>query len=366
MQIQNGFSQIGTSSKVVIAGSSVHLGMKLRFWQLLFYFLAFYLLWQATIEYAQVSSLFRTADFTPKKIILLGTSFIAFFLYPLSVCFWLGKLLPRSPALALTITVLCMPLIILFRYGLQEIICPMIFGFKNYFGDVSLRYYMLDNVYYCILFSGFGFAYFFIQYAKHTAKKQAELSMAIKEAELSFLKSQINPHFLFNNLHCIYTLIYQKNEHALTAVEKLSSLLRYALYEKREKVDLETEVLHLRDFIQLQRLRVAPNAAIQVELENIDGTLQVIPQLMIGFAENAFKHGDLSDTETPLIISAYTEGNTLVYEVSNKKNKNTKPVDGGIGLQNIRRRLDLLYASRYSWETADTEHQFSTTLKIEL
>ncbi|NML19532.1 histidine kinase [Pseudoflavitalea sp. G-6-1-2] len=340
--------------------------MKIRFWQLLLYFLAFDLIWQATIDYFNETSLFRSYDFSLKKTVLWLTSFASFFLYPLSVCYWFGRLLPRRTVLALTLTLACMPLIILFRYGLQEVAGPALWGYSNYIGEYTLKYYMLDNVYYAVLFSGFGFAYFFIQYARYTDKKQADLIMAVKESELSFLKSQINPHFLFNNLHCIYTLIYQKNENALSAVEKLSSLLRYALYEKREMVDLETEVLHLKDFIQLQRLRVTPDAAIQIDLENIDGTLSVSPQLMIGFAENAFKHGDLSDAETPLIITAFTEANTLTYEVSNKKSKYNKPADGGIGLQNIKRRLDLLYASRYSCTITDTEHQFTITLKIEL
>lgn len=366
MQSKKGISQIASSAKMPDEGSSVHLIMKIRFWQLFLYFLAFDLLWQATINYFNETSFFRSYDFSLKKTVLWITTLASFYLYPLSVCYWFGRLLPRRMVLALTLTLACMPLIILFRYGLQEVAGPMIWGFSNYFGDYTLKYYMLDNVYYAVLFSGFGFAYFFIQYARHTDKKQTDLIMAVKEAELSFLKSQINPHFLFNNLHCIYTLIYQKNEHALSAVEKLSSLLRYALYEKREKVDLETEVLHLKDFIQLQKLRVAPDAVILVDLENIDGTLPVSPQLLIGFAENAFKHGDLSDKSTPLSITAFTEGNTLTYEVSNKKNRFNKPPEGGIGLQNIQRRLDLLYASRYSWKISDTEHQFTTILKIDL
>ncbi|WP_158624849.1 sensor histidine kinase [Gynurincola endophyticus] len=190
--------------------------------------------------------------------------------------------------------------------------------------------------------------------------------MTIKEAELALLKSQVNPHFLFNNLNNIYALVYRKNENALTVIEMLSSLLRYALYEQRDQVTLETEIAYLKNYIELQRLRIDSSANIHIDVENIDGTLLISPHLLVSFSENAFKHGDMTDPEQPLTVTGYTEDNTFFYHVFNKKNTFNKPSEVGIGLSNVKRRLDLLYPGKYNLSIADGKDEFSIDLRIEL
>jgi two-component system LytT family sensor kinase len=340
--------------------------MRIRIARLFLFFLIFYLVWDAAGDYFRNAAFFRADSFTLKTMILTVTGFACFFLYPLSVCLILKRFVPRQTIVGFLLILFFLPFIILTRYFIQEIAGPVLWGFDNYADTYTIKMYMVDNLYFAVLFSGFGVVYFFNRYAQYAAAKQAELVMAAKDAELSFLKSQVNPHFLFNSLHNIYTLIYQKNDNALSAVEKLSSLLRYALYEQKEKVTLETEISYLRDYIQLQRLRYDASYPIQMDLDNVDGSLHISPLLLISFVENAFKHGDFSDTKMPLMITAQTMGNTLTYQVRNKKAKFNKAPEGGIGLGNVKRRLDLLYAERYTWETSSTEDQFAVILTIKL
>lgn len=341
--------------------------MRIRILHLAGCFLVFYLLWNLAIDlYLGNTHFVSKMGFQFKSLLLTLTSILSFFLYPLAICLILAKLIPKRIVESILLILFCIPVIIFFRYLLQEIICPAVFGFSLYYQPVSARFYFQDNMYFGVLYSCFGFIYFLTQYTQYSARKQAELSMTAKEAELSLLKSQINPHFLFNSFNSIYTLIYQKNEKALASVEKLSAILRYALYERREKVSIETELNCLKDFIQLQQLRIDETAAISIDLDNVDNNLQISPHLLIGFAENAFKHGDFSDPATPLKISAFTYKKTLTFEVVNKKSILRKPPAGGIGLQNVKRRLDLLYENRYKLDIEDKEQTFSVNLTIDL
>lgn len=362
LQIERSVLQI--DSKFISHGF-IFLEMRLRFWHLLFYYFIFYMFWDAAIDYFGNRPFFTEDSFSFKIIVLTVTSFFSFFLYPLSICIWFGKFLPGKVGRALLLCILCLPFIIFFRFLLQEIISQQLFGFGNYFSPVSVKYYFQDNLYFAVLFSCFGLVYFFVHYTRVSERRQASLAIAAKESELAFLKSQINPHFLFNTLNSIYTLIYKKDDNALFATEKLSSLLRYALYEEKTEVVLETEIDHLKDYIELQRLRFDDAVAINMDVENIDDTLLICPHLLISLAENAFKHGDFSDPGTPLTIKASTNDNTLVFHIKNKK-ANKPVMHGGIGLQNIKRRLALLYENKHTCQISESDQQFSVTLTIVL
>ncbi len=333
--------------------------------KLLFSFLVFYLVWDIGFDYVNDKTVFSAHSFYFKSVILKLTGFVSFFLYPCATCFILRRFVPRKIIWAFVFVILAIPFIVLFRYILQEMIVPAVWGFHNY-PVVTAKFYFFDNLYFAVLFTGFGFIYFFTGYALFAAKQQAALAMSIKEAELSFLKSQVNPHFLFNSLNNIYTLIYQQDEKALTAVEELSSILRYALYEQKDTVLLEMELSYLMSFIRLQSLRFDSAAPILVDLDNVDGKLPITPHLLISFVENAFKHGDLSDPAMPLSITAQTDNNRLIYQVSNKKAKMNKSLEGGIGLNNVQRRLELVYKGQYALDIADGQDHFSITLTLAL
>ncbi|MEE1945699.1 histidine kinase [Pedobacter sp. KR3-3] len=263
---------------------------------------------------------------------------------------------------------IAIPLMICIRYFLQEVVYFSITGKHNYSADMRapIRYF-IDNIYFTIYYSLFGIVFFFIQLSTYNQKKQHELLLQNRQSELSFLRSQINPHFLFNSLNNVYTLVYQGSDKALGSISKLSELLRYMLYEKEEWVPLLKEVQYLRNFIDLQLMRYDFKPAYQVKI-NIpaDCTLKIAPLTLIPFVENAFKHGDLRDTAMPLQIELELAGQALNFKVSNKKGNFNKDETGGIGLENVKKRLDLIYASHQTLHIADSPTQYTIVLQMKL
>ena len=167
-------------------------------------------------------------------------------------------------------------------------------------------------------------------------------------AELAFLKSQINPHFLFNSLNNIYSLAYQRSEKTPAAILKLSEIMRYMLQDSNEPtVPLEREIRYLQNYIELQKLRFKDGAFVNFSYSGVDERMQIIPLILIAFVENCFKHGIVTDEAIPLDIKLQMRASELIFEVNNKKNLQNKDVLGGIGLSNVKRRLELSYPGRY-------------------
>jgi LytS/YehU family sensor histidine kinase len=186
-------------------------------------------------------------------------------------------------------------------------------------------------------------------------------------AELAFLKSQINPHFLFNSLNNIYSLAYQKSEKTPEAILKLSEIMRYMLYESNEdKVELSNEIRYLENYIELQKLRFKDNIYIKFEINGDLLGLMITPLVLISFVENAFKHGIATDSENPISISLNLTDGKLLFHVSNIKSSMNKDITGGIGLQNVQRRLSLIYKDRYRLQIDDTNDIYNCELYLNL
>ena len=196
-------------------------------------------------------------------------------------------------------------------------------------------------------------------------KKQKEV-----EAELAWLKNQINPHFLFNTLNNISSLTQIDADKAQDTVMQLSDLLRYAMYEtNKPKVALEGEVEFMRNYIELMKLRCNEMTKVSETIEVEDGKAEVAPLLLISLIENAFKHGMNSNVPATIDISLTQKDGTLVFISDNSNNpKPTKDRSGsGIGLENTRRRLDLLYQGRYQWEqTITPENIYHVKITLQL
>ncbi|MCR4603498.1 MAG: histidine kinase [Prevotella sp.] len=173
------------------------------------------------------------------------------------------------------------------------------------------------------------------------------------EAELAWLKNQINPHFLFNTLNNISSLAAIDGEATQEAIAQLSDLLRYAIYETNKKsVPLKDEVEFMRNYISLMKLRVGGNTIVRTELEVVDARIEIAPLLFISIVENAFKHGVSSNKPSFITISLKQHENLLHFECRNSNYPKT-PSDrsgNGIGIENTLRRLELLYPGQYSWE----------------
>ena len=194
---------------------------------------------------------------------------------------------------------------------------------------------------------------------------QRDLENQRLSAELAFLKSQINPHFLFNSLNSIYSLAYQRSETTPEAILKLSEIMRYMLYECNDnRVDLEKELQYLQNFIDLQKIRFAGKAYIDYKISGkVDGQ-QIVPLLLITFIENAFKHGVANNPLTPIRLLIEVDEAHLHLYIQNKKHNNNRDASGGIGLNNVKRRLNLLYPGKYNLEIQDEENTYTVELSL--
>ncbi len=202
---------------------------------------------------------------------------------------------------------------------------------------------------------------------KNEQEKKEQETEKLK-SELSFLRSQISPHFIFNVLNSIVSLSRRKPERVEPVVVKLSDLMRYMLYESDDaKVSLERESQYLRAYIELQQLRFGDDIEIHFDMNNLDETQTIEPMLLIPFVENAFKHG-VGMIEKPTIdIDLHTKSNQLIFEVKNKVNrqfKETKDSASGIGLNNVKRRLELLYPDSHQLTIKDEEDFYLIHLVI--
>lgn len=233
------------------------------------------------------------------------------------------------------------------------------------------------------------FANFFFQIAitlpvswfffKRSQRGNEELFKLKKElgrstANFDFLRSQINPHFLFNALNTIYgTAIEEKAVRTSEGIEKLGDMMRFMLQENmQEKISLAREIDYLNNYISLQRLRTDPNPAIRIEsqIEQPTVPVQIAPMLIIPFVENAFKHG-ISFRETSYIrITLEIKGNTVYFDVYNSRHprpeNDPEKNKSGIGLNNVKQRLKLLYPGKHELIIRETVKDFFVHLTLKL
>lgn len=204
---------------------------------------------------------------------------------------------------------------------------------------------------------------------KDFQRQRQELLADQRAVELDNLKSQLNPHFLFNTLNTIYALISVAPDKAQGAVHRLSGLLRYMLYEDGSQVHLEQEADFIENYVTLMRLRLAGREArLSISLEDHGGD-NVPPLLFIPLVENAFKYGVTSDDDAPIEIYIYIDGNEVVCTTSNTYTPAATTSDrpnSGIGLANLRRRLSLIYGNKASLNTTSDGHFYNATLRIPL
>lgn len=258
-------------------------------------------------------------------------------------------------------------LFIVLRYTLEEILMPYLFKISNYNPNTPFNYYVIDNLYYAAVNILLGFLVFLLDYQVGSQQTASMLIQQTKEAELAFLRSQISPHFLFNSLNNIYALSYKKSDKTPEAILKLSELIRYMLYEKNERVLLTKEWEYVTHYISLQQLRYDYPLPINIISKgDLTGVL-IPPHLLIPFIENAFKHGDFSDPAVPMHINIEVQSVNLNLLVNNKiAQQQQKSKEGGIGLENVQRRLDLLYPHQHSLEINELDGTFEIRLNIQL
>ncbi|MEC3881583.1 sensor histidine kinase [Parapedobacter sp. 10938] len=255
------------------------------------------------------------------------------------------------------------------------------YGIALFYDDIILQYRdsdgqqkVLTTIQYMMaaLISGLFFmllstAVYVISMNFKTREDHKNLETEKLNAELAFLRSQINPHFLFNSLNNIYALALKKSEKAPEAILKLSEIMRYMLYDSNVKaVLLEQEINYLENYIELQKLRFKEEVYVDLHVHIEDAPYRIMPLLLISFLENAFKHGVSTDENRPIRIDIGVENGRLHFKAENAKHQVNKDQTKGIGLTNLKRRLQLGYPDRHTINVVESENYYSSELFIYL
>lgn len=329
--------------------------MRKRLFQFLVFYVALYFLLHIAYSLPDLvngrARFFLLSDSVPALVI----DIVVYFLVALVPYLLLHRFYPRQVALAVVLILVSLPIIFYCCYVIEEM---------KRGRDLRLKTYFLNNIFFAFLYTVYGIVFFFIRYAQHKELEQKDMVIQNRQSELSFLRSQINPHFLFNSLHNIYSLMYQNAAGAQEAILGLSDLLRYMLYDASEKVPLQKEVDYITRYIALQRIRFDHPIHASMHITGDTAVLQLPPLLLIPFVENAFKHGDFSGEAEGVAIAIHAGPRNIYFHCINKKGHGLKDAAGGIGLQNVQRRLELLYPGKHSLKIDDTDHHFTINLEL--
>lgn len=198
-------------------------------------------------------------------------------------------------------------------------------------------------------------------------EQKMQLEVEKSQANLNFLKAQINPHFLHNTLNFLYAKSLPYSPELSEGILTLSDIMRYALSEgnaKDGKAPLKDEIEHVRNVIKINQLRFSNNLNVQFEVNGVVNGATIIPFVLITLVENAFKHGDLKSANHPINIQLKVGDKSLLFYCRNKKKTGPKEISTGVGLDNIRKRLELAYGKGFGLEIRDEELFYTTELTI--
>ncbi|MGZ3945639.1 MAG: sensor histidine kinase [Mucilaginibacter sp.] len=328
------------------------------FWHVIF--------WVAIITYLVYVTHDNSKISTEGLVVIFGIyGVINIGLFYINYLYLIPKFLDKKKYRAYTITLVIIIIVFaLGKYGIGTIYKQYILdrGKQSMFWTYFISF-ALTNVFFLFLSTAlkFGTDWFL------NAGIQRDLENQRLTAELAFLKSQINPHFLFNSLNSIYSLAYQKSDTTPEAILKLSEIMRYMLYESNDnKVDLAKELQYLQNYIDLQKIRFGNKAFVEFKITGDVGNQKIVPLLLIAFIENAFKHGVANDPSMPIRLLINLDGANLHFYTENKKHMNNRDLEGGIGLQNVKRRLDLLYPGHYKLNIQDKPDTYICELSLVL
>ncbi len=241
------------------------------------------------------------------------------------------------------------------------------FTYAHYF-NYQIGILILDFGRYFITTSAV-FGFIGLQRLAAQTNRNYEQQLLIRQSELKSLKSQINPHFLFNNLNNIYFLCLERSEKAADVVEKLSSLLRYSLEQTdKEYVALEKEFQFINNYINLEKSRLPDSGKINLERTGDFANLKIAPLILITFVENCFKHGANRNSKDPYVdIQLEVKDGVLNFFCDNNVSGSNLERDKlGTGLNNVKKRLQLIYPKRHQLQINTSENRYTVKLSIQL
>jgi two-component system LytT family sensor kinase len=294
------------------------------------------------------------ASHTAIQWLQFGGDTLLYYLLALSVYLLLCVYHPRKKFVLLS-TLLLLGVAVFFFVGLI---------WTRLFSDIRVSRYFSFVIIPLSAQIFFSVVFYLVRYSQYNEIQQVELQLQNRQTELSFLRSQVNPHFLFNNLNNIYALVAEESTQALPAIAGLSELLRYMLYDSSETVLLSTELSYIEKYIALQQLRFEQPTLISAKQNCSDETTTIPALLLIPFIENAFKHGQANLADTWLKWELNADEKELIFSCANAIGIKNKDAVGGIGLGNVWQRLNLLYPDRYSLAITEEDDWFIVHLQL--
>lgn len=251
------------------------------------------------------------------------------------------------------------------RTGLEEGLYPALLGFQNYWPGTSVSQYFIDGLYHAIPILILAGALWAAEETLRRERENRQLTSEKRVAEAAFLKTQINPHFLYNTLNMLYGMAYVVDKALANSLLKLSELMRYMLRDTLDgQVALDAEIEYLINFLHLYRLRYPGRLCAKLTVQGDSASRRVAPLLLIPFVENAFKHGVLDDPATPVRMHLALTANIIEFTVENQCHDYQTDAASGIGLVNLRRRLELLYPGCFDCQAGPVGSQFRAYLRL--
>jgi two-component system LytT family sensor kinase len=320
-----------------------------------------YLVWAVYVMGSYDGNFSRSfsADATQLPLKIATTYFIIYFVMPRYLLTRQYKQLLIILALLIVVTSL------LFRFTIYKIIQPL------YYPDSEFHFWnfgkMLWGTFEIFAIAAIAVSIKLFKQKYASIEREQELQKEKLKAELSFLKAQINPHFLFNTLNNIYGLSLKNSPQTSDAILKLSELLQFMVHDgAAEKIKLADEIKTLKDYIELEKLRYGARLQIKLDCKVDNENEMIAPLLLIPFVENSFKHGaSQSRFNSSIEIQLTVLNGLLNFKVSNSKEGDVES-EGGIGLKNIRRQLELIYGKNHQLEILNKFDTFEVNLTIHL
>lgn len=340
--------------------------MKFNFGRLVLSYLLYYFFIEGALRDLLIRG--QTDSFDLTRSIFSVTSLVIFFLYVVISYAVLHRYYPSRKWVHCALGLIAAALItISSRYLIEQILSDVLFDQTNYPHSYGVKNYLIDNYFYAFRYITFGAIYYFVSYSLYKQKRETELVISKKNMEMALLKAQINPHFLLNSMNNIYSLVFHKSDQALPAMDSLTDILKYSLYESKDFESLEKEISIANQFIELSQLRASYDLHYKIDTDLQGSSIQVPQHLLMPIVENVIKHGDLSASASSARTTISKKGDQLHISSSNKVNHKLKDQTGGIGLSNLERRLQLLYESNYTMTSkiVDDRYFLDITIPIE-
>lgn len=265
----------------------------------------------------------------------------------------------------------------LFRYAMSFLLFPKIQLYQGYRYDLiskqRIEVYITFKQYFLMgLWTGFvlllaAFAWYYFKHWLDEDHRRALLQQQKAKAESGFLKMQLNSHFLINSLNSIYSLSLVGSPEVVSANRTLAQLISYMVNQPDDityRCSIKEELAYLEDYISLQTLRTGCPEGVQVNFQESLPGKSIAPLLLVPFVENAFKHGVTNQAQFPVVIELEADEASILFKVRNKKSTSHKDKVGGIGLENVRKRLELIYPGKHELVITETEVEYFSSLMI--